>query len=109
MISAGELRDRIDFLTAVTGRSASGEQVNEWNVTYSCRAKVQFLKGSRAMMINEIWNPSSVIVTVRKNDSEIDSRKRICWNKRYYNISAINTDNKDKSTTITADLINDGE
>lgn len=65
MIQAGDLRERVTFYKVDTGKNGYGEQVAKWTAAYSCRARVQFKKGSRALGEGEVWNPTTVAVTVR--------------------------------------------
>lgn len=106
MISAGQLRSKIDFLESSTTRSETGAQVTAWNTVYTCRAKVDFLKGSRAIQLSEVWNPTSIVVLCRKSIM-INFRERIKWNGNTYMITSINTDESDQSMTINCDLKNE--
>lgn len=108
MISAGLLKYRICFLQADIERNGFGEQVQIWKPVYSCRADVRFLKGSRAITAGEAWNPSSVVITCRRSD-KINLRQRVRWEGNAYSIVSINPDVADRSLTIVADLINDGD
>ena len=65
MIQAGDLRERVTFYKVDTEKNGYGEQVAKWTAAYSCRARVQFKKGSRALGEGEVWNPTTVAVTVR--------------------------------------------
>lgn len=65
MIQAGDLRERVTFLRATTTTNDYGEQVMSWAAVYTCRARVLFKKGSRALGEGEVWNPTTVAVTAR--------------------------------------------
>lgn len=65
MIQAGDLRERVTFMRATTTTNDYGERVMAWAAVYSCRARVQFKKGSRALGEGEVWNPTTVAVTAR--------------------------------------------
>lgn len=106
MISSGLLKDRISFLQADIDRNSFGEQIQTWKLVYSCRADVRFSKGSRAIQVGEVWNPTSVVITCRRNE-KINNRQRIKWEGSLYNIVSINPDVADRSLTIVADLINE--
>lgn len=106
MINSGLLQYRIRFLQADVERNDFGEQMQSWKPVYSCRANVRFMKGSRAIMAGELWNPTSVVITCRRN-SIINNRQRIRWEGNTYTIVSINPDTADRSLTIVADLINE--
>lgn len=106
MISSGLLKYRISFLQADVDRNSFGEQIQTWNMAYTCRADVKFSKGSRAILAGEVWNPTSVVITCRRSD-KINNRQRIRWEGNQYNIVSMNPDAADRSLTIIADLINE--
>ena len=106
MLPSGRLRYIISFLKPDGARGKSGAQQSTWSVNFDTRADVQFLKGNRAMMAGDAWNPQDLIVTCRY-DSRMNDAQRIRHNGKDYYVGAPNVDFKEGSATFTATLINE--
>ena len=118
MIQAGDLRERVTFLRATTTTNDYGEQVMAWAAVYSCRARVQFKKGSRALGEGEVWNPTTVVVTVRHAAAMGPGREfwrsvpqlmatgmRLEWMGQTYHIDALNVDRAAGTATLTCSAV----
>lgn len=118
MIPAGDLRERVLFRRPSIERGDYGEQVTQWPVVYSCRARVQFRKGRRALGEGEVWNPTTVVVTVRHAASMGPGREfwrsvpqlmatgmRLEWMGQTYHIDALNVDRAAGTATLTCSAV----
>jgi head-tail adaptor len=106
MISAGQLRDVIVFLVGDGARGESGSQNSVWRELFRTRGSVKFLKGSRALMADSAWNPTTIVVTTRQ-DSRLGLFLRLRVHDKDYYIESMNEDESDRSVTITASQINE--
>lgn len=118
MIAAGDLRERVLLRRPSVCRNDYGEQVTQWPVVYSCRARVQFRKGSRALGEGEMWNPTTVVVTVRYSAALGPGREfwrrvpqlmalgmRLEWMGQAYHIDSLNIDRAAGTATLTCSAV----
>lgn len=130
MIQAGDLRERVTFLRATTETNDYGEQVMSWAAVYTCRARVRFKKGSRALGEGEVWNPTTVAVTARYAPSLgggalttqsgqllsasafwaqapvlLAAGLRMTWRGQTYHVESVNLDGAQGEATVTASAV----
>ena len=109
-MQAGLLRDKITIeRSVVTTNASNGEQVIDWTLAWSGRAKVDFSSGSQMVSNNETINTITKRVTIRTKPAFNDklSNLRILISGEYYRILAKDVRAKDMATIFTCELINE--
>lgn len=109
-MQAGLLRDKISIeRSSVSHNADNGEQILEWAVIWSGRAKVDFSSGSQLVSNNETINTITKRVTIRTKPAfnEKLSNLRILINGEYYRILAKDVRSRDMATIFTCELINE--
>ena len=109
-MQAGLLRDKISIeRSSVSFHADNGEQILEWSVIWSGRAKVDFSSGSQLVSNNETINTITKRVTIRTKPAfnEKLSNLRILIDGEYYRILAKDVRLRDMATIFTCELINE--
>ena len=109
-MQAGLLRDKISIeRSSVSLHADNGEQILEWSVIWSGRAKVDFSSGSQLVSNNETINTITKRVTIRTKPAfnEKLSNLRILIDGEYYRILAKDVRSRDMATIFTCELINE--
>ena len=109
-MQAGLLRDKISIeRSSVSHNADNGEQILEWAVIWSGRAKVDFSSGSQLVSNNETINTITKRVTIRTKPAfnEKLSNLRILIDGEYYRILAKDVRSRDMATIFTCELINE--
>lgn len=66
MIGAGQLRDKVRF--DARGLDANGDPLGPWGTVLTCRANIEYLRGSEVALSYRLERRQPVVVTVRADE-----------------------------------------
>lgn len=108
MLNAGSLTEIVTLQQTAVRRDSTGDVLQEWQTIAQTRASIRFLKGSRALIFGDVWNPTTIVVTVRYSKQFVNAT-RVLWEGKPFTVISANPDRVNGSVTITADLYNEGQ
>jgi head-tail adaptor len=107
MIAAGVMSERVSILVPEAQRGKYGELKMEYQDRKRVWARVQFARGSAVITSGEEWLKHSITVTLR-NNSVINERCRLLWDRKMYGIDSMNRIKADGTVTIVGTYIDEG-
>ena len=105
-LRAGLLREQITINKPTVTRNDFGEESTTWSTVVTTRARVDFRNGTRAVEVNEVFNPYTVSFIIRRYHG-LDGYMRILWRGNQYRIMSINLDVTKQQQTIIAEVVNE--
>lgn len=103
---AGLLKETITLNKPVITTNTFNEQVINWVVDTTTRARVTFNNGARKDVNNEIINTYAVTFIIRLYHN-VTEDMQIGWNGKKYKIDSINPETDKQQITIIGELINE--
>lgn len=103
---AGPLKEKIEIYDHTKTRNSFGEEVETLTLTYSTRAKVGHIGGSRTVINSEIQTPYTKNFVIRiyvpvKDDSWIK------YNGNYYRVTSIDKNPDLQQQVIIGEIVNE--
>lgn len=106
MAYAGLFNEPIDIYDITSTRNDFGEKVETYTKTYSTRAKVGHIGGSRQVINNEIVTPYQKNFVVRIYVPVSDTA-RVKYKDKFYQVTSFDKDISLQQTTIITELVNE--
>jgi SPP1 family predicted phage head-tail adaptor len=101
---SGQLKYQIQLLQKETIRELNGSTSENWIVYTTVRAGLAYKSGNKMIQDYQIFNSSTVDLTMRF-DKNINEQMRIFYGNQVYKILFINRNPFDNSLSITCELI----
>ena len=111
MISAGELRHRIQIQSPSTLQDSVGQPTTEWTTYYTCWAKIATAKGQFTFQGSEFTSKTTYLISMRYQPRvPVAVSDRVLFNGEVYEIEFIdNVRQLNRELLLTCHVINDSE
>jgi head-tail adaptor len=105
-MKASDLNERIDIYEQVTTRTLSGAVNIDWQLKYSCRARVNYSSGNRIIDNDEIFYTVDRDFIVRSYVPVVDTDE-IRWQDKRWQIRTIDKNREYNNIVIKTTLVNE--
>lgn len=105
-MQAGQLKEVISIYKHQTTVTEFGEQITDYVFKYKTRARINYNRGSRDNVNNEIFHATEREFIVRIY-VKVKEEDRILYNGQYYTILSIQPDPDFQQKTIIGELVNE--
>lgn len=105
-MKASDLNERIDIYEQVTTRTLSGAVNIDWQIKYSCRARINYSSGNRIIDNDEIFYTVDRDFIVRSYVPVIDTDE-IRWDNKRWQIRSIDKNREYNNQVIHTTKINE--
>ncbi len=109
MISAGELRHRIQIQSPSTSQDSVGQPTAEWTTYHTCWAKIATTKNTFLFQTNEFTSKTSFVISIRYQPGvTISVADRILFKGEVYEIEFLdNVKQLNQEVRLTCHVLND--
>lgn len=103
---AGLLNEKIEIYSPSSTRNSFGEQVDEMVLSYTTRAKVGHIGGSRSVIDYEVQVPyqKNFVMRIYVPITEVDWIK---YKDKFYRVLSIEDDDKIQQKVVITELVNE--
>lgn len=105
-MKSSDLRERISIYEQVTTRTESGAVNIDWQLKYSCRARVNYSSGNRIIDNDEIFYLVDRDFIVRSYVPVVDTDE-IRWDNKRWQIKSIDKNHEYNNILIHTTLVNE--